>query len=96
VPDVAATLFTPIAFNPDGTAMGWAGVVAVYPDIAVAIPAMVSGNPDPALMRRCGGDFNGARRRWANADDDLRVRRANREEEAANCGEKLLLHESLL
>src|ERR1017187_5056830 len=92
VPDVAAALFTPLAFDPDASAMGWAGVVTVYPDIAVAIPAVVARNPDKARVGRRGDDFDGARRRWTNADDDLRVGSANRQEEAADCGEKLLLH----
>src|ERR1017187_8629121 len=87
VPDVAAALFTPLAFNPDASAMGWAGVVTVYPDIAVAIPAVVARNPDKALVGRRGDDFYGARRGWANADDDLCVGGPDREEKRAGCGE---------
>src|ERR1017187_8392050 len=92
VPDMAAAFLAPVAFNPDSSAMGWAGVVTVYPGIAVAIPAVVARNPDKALVWRRGDDFDGARRRWANADDDLRVGNANRQEEAADCDEKLFLH----
>jgi hypothetical protein len=92
VPDVATTLFTPFAFDPNGSAMGWAGVVTVDPDVSVAIPAVVAGNPDKALVWRRRDDFDGSRRRWTNADDDLRVGNANRQEEAADCDEKLFLH----
>src|ERR1019366_8930027 len=91
VPDVATALFAPVAFDPDGPAMGWAGIVTVCPYIAVAIPAVVARNPDIALVWRRGDDFDGARRGWANADDDLRVGNANRQEEAADCDEKLFL-----
>jgi hypothetical protein len=94
VPDVAATLFTPLACDPDGPAMGWAGVVAVYPDIAVAVPAVVSGNPGVARVWRRGHDLDGTRRRWANANHDLRVGSANPQEKAADCSEKLFLHRS--
>jgi hypothetical protein len=94
VPDVAAALFAPLAFNPYGSAMWGTGVVTMDPDIAVAVPAVKSRNPDPTLVWGGGHDFNGARRRWTNADDNLCVGSAYREEEAADCGEKLFLHRS--
>jgi len=93
VPDVAATLFTPFAFNPYGPTMGWAAVGAGDPDIAVAIPAVIAGDPDPVAVhgRRFGDDFDGTRRR-TDTDNDLRVGRADGEKEGAGCGEELLLH----
>jgi len=94
VPYVAAAFFTPIAGDPNGPAMRWTSVASGDPDVAVAIPAMVAGNPDPVHMRgrRGGNDFDGMRRRWADADNDLRVGRADAEKNCAGCGEDLFLH----
>ena len=75
---MAAAFFTPLAFNPHGPTMRWAGVVTVNPDVAVTVPPMISRDPDPALVRRCRNDFDGARWRWAYADDNLRVSHSNR------------------
>jgi hypothetical protein len=92
VPDVAATLFAPVALNPDCAAVWRMAEGTVDPDIAVAVPAVVAGNPNPALVGWGRDDFDGARRRWANADDNLRVGSADREEEGTGCGEELFLH----
>jgi hypothetical protein len=92
VPDVAAALFAPLAFHPNGSAMGRTGVVTVDPDITVAIPAVIAGNPDPALVDWSGHNFDGTWGRWPDPDHDLRVSDADREEEAAHCSEKLFLH----
>jgi len=94
VPDVAATLFAPLTFDPDGAVMRRAAVGSVDPDVAVAIPAVIAGNPDVAFMRGDGYDLHGTWGRRANADDDLRVGGANGKEKAAGCNEKLFLHGS--
>jgi hypothetical protein len=94
VPDVATALGTPLSGDPDGPAMGWAAVLAGNPDVAMAIPAVVAGDPDPVVVRGrdYGDDFDGAGRRRADADDDLRVGRADGEKESAGGGEELFLH----
>jgi len=71
MPDVATALFAPLTWDPDGAGMGWPTVGAGDPDITVAVPAMIAGNPDVAGVRRSWNDFNRARWRWADADDDL-------------------------
>jgi hypothetical protein len=77
VPDVAAAFFAPLAFNPHGSVMGWVGVVAVNPNVAVTVPAMISGDPDPALVWRGWDDFDGAWWGRANPHDNLSIRSAN-------------------
>jgi len=53
--------------DPDIAGMRRANPVAVDPDVAVAIPAVIAVNPDPAFMRRTlVGFVNGRRRRHAN------------------------------
>jgi hypothetical protein len=94
VPDVATALGSPLSGDPDGPAMGWALVRAGNPDVAMAIPAVIAGNPDPVVVNGLwlGDDFDGARRRWADADHNLRVGHAESKKECAGCGEDLLLH----
>ena len=94
VPDVASALGTPLAFNPNSAAMGRAAVATGNPDVAVTVPTVIAGDPDPVAVNGWGrgDDFYGARRRRANADHDLRVGHADGEEECAGCGEDLLLH----
>jgi hypothetical protein len=98
VPDVPAAFFAPLTGDPYGSAMWRTAIFAVDPDVPVAVPAVVAGDPDVAFVDRCGNDFDGARRRWADADDDLGVcvSGADGEEESAGCGEKLFLHSIVL
>ena len=92
MPDVASAFGDPGTFNPDGTAMGWTAIAAGDPDVAMAVPAMVAGNPDPIAMRCDGDDFHGTRRGWADADDDLCVGCTYGEKESAYSGQDLFLH----
>jgi hypothetical protein len=73
MPDIAAAAGTPVAFDPVGTSEGGSGVVAGNPDVSSAVPAVEAGYPYPVgvLARDYGDNLNGARWRWANADDDL-------------------------
>jgi hypothetical protein len=91
VPDVAAALLTPVAFNPDGVATRRTTVGSVGPDVGVAVPAVIAGGPDVAFS--CGGDdFDGSRGRRADADYELGVGSPDGKKEGACCGEELLLH----
>jgi hypothetical protein len=94
VPDVAAAFFAPLTGDPYGSAMWRTAILAVDPDVGVAVPAVVAGDPDIAFVGWGGDDFDFVRRRWADADDDLGVcvSGADGEEESTGCGEKLFLH----
>jgi hypothetical protein len=91
---MAAAFLTPLAFNPDRAVVWRTPIGSVDPDIFVAIPAVVSGNPHIALVWRGWCYFHWSRGRRADTYDDLSVGGANRKEEGADCGEKLLLHRS--
>jgi hypothetical protein len=91
VPDVAATLFAPVAFNPDGAPVWRTAVGAVDPDVGVPVPAVVAGDPDKALAGG-GHDLDGTRGRRTDADHYLRIGCSNREEEGTGGGKKLFLH----
>jgi hypothetical protein len=94
VPDVATALLAPLSGDPNGPAMRRTHVSSGNPNVAVSIPAVVAGNPDPVAVygRGLWDDFDGARRRRADADNDLRVGSANGEKEGAGCGKDLSLH----
>jgi hypothetical protein len=83
-PDVTAAAVGPVAFNPASVGVGWFHVGSGNPDIAVAVPTVVAGVPGPVTMlgRRSRNDFVGACRR-PDADDDLGLGDASREEKAA-------------
>ena len=81
-PDVAAAAVVPVTFNPAGVGAGWGGVGARDPDVVGAVPAVIAGLPDIAGVRGYGDDLDRARRRWADADDDLRRGRCCCESEA--------------
>jgi hypothetical protein len=68
---IAAVAVFPAVGNPDSAGMRWTGPAAVDPDVAVAIPAMITINPHPAVMRWMIVNFNDWFRR-RNADVDLR------------------------
>ena len=98
VPDVAAALFAPVAGNPDCSRMRRPAIGAGNPDVGMPIPTVVTLNPDITGMRSSGYNLNRARRRRADADDDLSVGSADRkkesgygDEESARC-----FHENLL
>jgi hypothetical protein len=91
---MAASLLAPLAGNPDRSTMRWAAIGACNPDIRVAIPAVVTGNPNVAGMRRRRNSFNRMRRRWPDADDNLSIRAAHSEKKRASYAEQALLHET--
>jgi len=88
MPDVATALLAPVALDPDGTGMRWTAVGAVNPDVGVAIPAVIAGNPDIAGTR--GWDhLDRTWRRGTDADDNLRFGGADREEERGYSDEEI-------
>jgi hypothetical protein len=91
VPDVAAPFLAPFSGDPYSAVVRWPAVFAVYPDIVVAIVAVIARNPD-VTFAGSWDDFDGTRWRGADADDNLCSGCTNREEECAGCGEKLFLH----
>ena len=67
-----ATVF-PAMSDPNGAAMRRADPVAVDPDVAVAIPAVIAVDPYITVMRRTVVRFDdGRRRRHAHHNSDLR------------------------
>jgi hypothetical protein len=97
MPDVAAALFAPVAGYPDCSVMRRPAMRSGNPDVAMPIPAVVARNPDIAGMRSSGHNLNRARRRRANADDDLSVGSADCKKESGY-GDKesaLYVHENL-
>jgi hypothetical protein len=92
MPDVAAALFAPLTGDPNGSAMRRTAIDSRNPDIAVAVPAVVAGNPDVTFVWRSGNDLNRARWRWADTDDDLRVSCANREKESRYSDKEIALY----
>jgi hypothetical protein len=92
VPDVAAALTAPFAGNPNSTRMNGALVVTADPDITPAVPAMIPANPNPVAMspRRDRNNFDRARGRRSDPDNDLGVRSTCREENCSSGGEKIL------
>jgi hypothetical protein len=71
--DIASAAVNPAPLNPAGMGMRWSDVGSGNPDVAFAIPAVVSGVPGPVrmLVERGRNDFNGTRRRRADAYDNL-------------------------
>ncbi len=65
--DPAVTAVLPAMGDPDRAGMRGANPVAVDPDVAVAIPAVIAVDPDPSIMRRTIVCFvDGRGRRHAN------------------------------
>jgi hypothetical protein len=89
VPDIAATLSTPFTGYPDGTGVRGTHVAAADPDIAMAVPAVIAADPDVIAMRawRYRNDFDGARWRRSDADDDLCIRGTRREKDSSGSRE---------
>jgi hypothetical protein len=92
VPDVAAALAAPFSGDPNSTRMNGALVVTAHPDITPTVPAMVPTNPYPVAMspRRDRDDFDRARGRRSDPDDDLGIRGTRREEDCSCDGKKSL------
>ena len=100
-------LSAPVAFHPDPTASGffpapWNPAVirrprrpyplAGYPNIAPAIPSIVTGLPDVAWTRLRGGDL-ATRRRWTHSRSDLGICGTDCKRQAEQCGgEKFVRH----
>jgi hypothetical protein len=74
--------------------------VAADPDVTVAIPAVVTADPDPiaVLAGSDGNNFDGTRWRRPNADNDLCIRGSGREQDSSSSGEYVLfqIHPTLL
>ena len=71
--DPAVAALVPTMRNPDSARMGWLDPMAMDPDVAVPVPAVIAVDPDPAGMRWMVVDFDDGRRRCdANHDSDLR------------------------
>jgi hypothetical protein len=89
VPNVTAAFAAPLTRDPDCARMWGTLVAATYPDIAMTIPAMVAWHPNPIAVRarRSRNDFD--RTGWGrpNADNDLGVRNAGREQDCSSGGE---------
>ncbi len=85
---IAAVTVFPAVGDPNRTRVRGMRPVAMMPDIAVAIPAMVPINPHPSRMRRMIVNFNDWFRR-RNADIDLRHcnrgQQANRQQQRESC-----------
>ena len=69
--DPAVTAMLPAMRNPDRAMMRGANPVAVNPDVAVAIPAVIAVDPNPTFMRRMVVDLDDRLGR-RNAHNDLR------------------------
>jgi len=59
--DPAVTTMLPVMGDPNRVAMRGANPVAVNPNVAVAIPAVVAVDPDPTFMRWMVVDLNDGR-----------------------------------
>ncbi len=74
VPDVAAALVDPVAFDPDRMRTGRGHIGSWNPDIAVTVPAMIAGVPGPiGVSTRRGGYSLDHSSWWTDAYDDLGV-----------------------
>jgi len=91
VPNVTAALATPLAPDPDSTGMGRTHVVSTDPDVAMAIPAMEAFYPHPIAVCTGGSrnDFDGPGWRRPNADNELGICDAGREQHGSGGGEKI-------
>ena len=69
--DPAAVALFPMMSLPGGSRMRWVRPVAVNPHVAVAVPAVISVNPHPSLMRWMIVDLDD-RRRGRHTNDYLR------------------------
>ena len=88
-----AALF-PAMGNPDGAGMRWTRPTAMNPDVAVAVPAVITVDPYPSLVRWTVMMLNDGWR-WCNADDDLRHRNRRRETQSEQPCQKSFLHWNL-
>jgi hypothetical protein len=72
-PDVATATVIPVAFDPVSMWVGGLLIASGDPDVTLAIPAVIAVMPGPitVLGWGWGNDFDGARWRRADADDDL-------------------------
>ena len=71
--DPAAVAVNPVVGNPMRTGMGWTIPAAGDPDVAAAVPALISVNPHKATLWRPAALFDDDG--WgANANDNLRKR----------------------
>jgi hypothetical protein len=98
VPDLAAAFGAPLARDPDGSGTGRFGVAAADPDVAMAVPAVIAGNPYPATMWGRRNNLHRARRGRPDTNHDLCLGGARSQDDGGCCGEKtsLQVHSFLL
>jgi hypothetical protein len=98
VPDLAAALGAPLARDPDGSGMGWFSVASADPDIAMAIPAVIAGNPYPATMWGRRNNLHWTRRGRPDTNHDLCMGGARSQDDGGDGCEKtsLQIHTFLL
>ena len=88
-PPVSTVL--PAMCDPDTAAMRWAHPMAMNPDVAVTVPAVVAIDPHPSRVRWMFVDLDDGCR-WRNADDDLRHRDRRSETQGKQPCQKSLFH----
>jgi hypothetical protein len=95
-PDITTRTVSPAAGNPAASTIRRSYIPTGDPDIASPVPTMVASVPGPVAVRwwRRWNAFAGGRR-WAYADDDLRVGNACCEEEATGDGDEDFLHRAI-
>jgi hypothetical protein len=97
MPDLAAALAAPLARDPDGSGMGRFGVTAADPDVAMAVPAVIAGNPYPAAMWWCRNNLHWTRRGWPDTNHDLRRGGRSQDDDGDGCEKtSLQIHTFLL
>jgi hypothetical protein len=74
-PDISPPAVAPMTRNPTCIGARRRCIPARYPNIATAIPAVISGLPNPAAMHRCRDNF--PRRRWRRSDMDIYLGRGH-------------------
>jgi hypothetical protein len=89
MPDLAAALVTPLAWDPDGSGPGRFGVVALNPDVATAVPAVIAGFPNPIAMGAgwSGNDLDGTRRGRSDTDHNLGIGDARSQDDGSGDSE---------
>jgi len=93
MPDLAAALVTPLAWDPGGSATGRFGVAALNPDVATAVPAVIAGFPNPIAMGAgwSGNDFDRAWRRRPNTNHNLGIGDACSQDDGGCGSEQMML-----
>lgn len=89
---VPATAFmTPVSRDPLRSSIGRPRPVAGHPDVALAIPAVMACDPNPACVRPGAGTLHDRRRR-TDADVDMLRKCGRQAQERCRSDEKQLLH----